>query len=289
MTDSEEHSAYQIDVPDLEQLGISRLHAALVPFKEHVGIQDIGSTNGTRLNGQRLTPRRVYNLSHKDELHIGGLELEVHFVNEAVYIEHVYEKVLKRFDYSVRELINEMGVSVPVMTTLMNRLPNKKREQLSILSTFQEEDQEVTLELLNLRINRLINATAPHPDVTHDPAASRATMTMNRPQFDEVNGDDGVQASQELEELEIPEPEDDAPDDSVPTLKGLTSELNAESLNMESLAGKKSRSYRKLAKHLHNDIVRIEKRITIYQKYAQRLPDNAEQAHFLRYSGYPRH
>ena len=63
-----------------EDLGVSRNHIRLWPENEGVFIEDLGSLNGTRVNGVMLpahTPQRIY---HADQIKLGGLELKVEFV-----------------------------------------------------------------------------------------------------------------------------------------------------------------------------------------------------------------
>jgi pSer/pThr/pTyr-binding forkhead associated (FHA) protein len=61
-------------------LGISRSHARIEVFGDRLMIKDLGSVNGTRLNGTLLTPNFVYELQHGDELKLGRLKMRVYFV-----------------------------------------------------------------------------------------------------------------------------------------------------------------------------------------------------------------
>jgi hypothetical protein len=63
------------------ELGVSRLHVSLKYDAEHDAIQiaDLGSANGTFINGQRLHPKEVRVLRHGDELRLGKLVLKVSF------------------------------------------------------------------------------------------------------------------------------------------------------------------------------------------------------------------
>ncbi|MFQ3567052.1 MAG: FHA domain-containing protein [Aggregatilineales bacterium] len=63
-----------------ENLGVSRTHIRLWPENEGVFIEDLGSLNGTRVNGVVLpahTPQRIY---HADQIRLGGLDLKIEFV-----------------------------------------------------------------------------------------------------------------------------------------------------------------------------------------------------------------
>ncbi len=53
--------------------GVSRRHAEFVVIDNRLHLRDLGSTNGTRLNGQLLYPNRDYRLSDGDLLQFGHL------------------------------------------------------------------------------------------------------------------------------------------------------------------------------------------------------------------------
>lgn len=59
--------------------GISRNHAAILIRDERLMIKDLGSTNGTRLNGVLCEPDKEYRLRHGDELTLGRLKMQVSF------------------------------------------------------------------------------------------------------------------------------------------------------------------------------------------------------------------
>lgn len=74
---SDSRSTYVPDV-DLAQLralekGVSRRHAAFVRFQDTLHILDLGSINGTFLNGTRLKPETPYPLNAGDQLGLGDL------------------------------------------------------------------------------------------------------------------------------------------------------------------------------------------------------------------------
>lgn len=63
-----------------QEKGVSRLHAKLTARDNRIIVEDIGSSNGTYLNGHRLVrgiPSRVRN---GDTLRLGNLALQLHFV-----------------------------------------------------------------------------------------------------------------------------------------------------------------------------------------------------------------
>ncbi len=60
--------------------GVSRQHAAIMVKDNRTFIKDLGSINGTRLNGSLLAPENEYRLRHGDELTIGHMKLQVRFI-----------------------------------------------------------------------------------------------------------------------------------------------------------------------------------------------------------------
>jgi pSer/pThr/pTyr-binding forkhead associated (FHA) protein len=58
-------------------LGVSRLHAMIKTFANTCVLIDLGSTNGTRINGKSLAPRQAYLLKTGDEIKIGGVYLQI--------------------------------------------------------------------------------------------------------------------------------------------------------------------------------------------------------------------
>lgn len=59
--------------------GVSRVHAAFVLDGDHVCIEDLDSTSGTRLNGLLLPPHEPYRLRSQDELEFGQVRVTVRF------------------------------------------------------------------------------------------------------------------------------------------------------------------------------------------------------------------
>lgn len=66
-----------------EHLGISRLHMALkyVPDDETIQIYDLGSANGSFVNGQKLHPKEVRILRDGDEIRLGRLVMRVIYMH----------------------------------------------------------------------------------------------------------------------------------------------------------------------------------------------------------------
>lgn len=59
--------------------GVSRRHAKITRRGNEVLIEDLGSVNGTFVNGKRLTPYLPHPLHNGDELQLGKLVLRVSF------------------------------------------------------------------------------------------------------------------------------------------------------------------------------------------------------------------
>ncbi|NLF77286.1 MAG: FHA domain-containing protein [Chloroflexi bacterium] len=62
------------------EMGVSRQHAKLTHQSATVMVQDLGSVNGTYLNGVRLVPHQPRVLRDEDELCLGRLTLRVSFL-----------------------------------------------------------------------------------------------------------------------------------------------------------------------------------------------------------------
>jgi hypothetical protein len=57
--------------------GVSRLHAVVKRDAERVLVMDLGSSNGTYVNGRRINPHVEESLSHGDILALGKLKIQV--------------------------------------------------------------------------------------------------------------------------------------------------------------------------------------------------------------------
>ncbi len=62
--------------------GVSRRHAAVIRDDENKALylEDLGSTNGTRINGFLLEPRRRYRLCDGDEIELGRVRVTLRVV-----------------------------------------------------------------------------------------------------------------------------------------------------------------------------------------------------------------
>ena len=61
---------------------MSRRHAIIIQNEENKAlyIEDLSSTNGTRINNFALEPRRRYRLRDGDQLELGRIHMTVRFV-----------------------------------------------------------------------------------------------------------------------------------------------------------------------------------------------------------------
>lgn len=68
-----------IDLSDYDayRQGVSRLHAGLRILNKRLMITDLGSSNGTRVNGQKITPHLEYPLNHGDIIALGKFKIQV--------------------------------------------------------------------------------------------------------------------------------------------------------------------------------------------------------------------
>ncbi|PJF23095.1 MAG: hypothetical protein CUN56_02625 [Phototrophicales bacterium] len=78
---SDEGSSYQPDIDltahNAQSLGLSRRHAALVRYRGYVHVMDLGSMNGTFINGERLLPFDAYALKSGDQVSLANLLIRV--------------------------------------------------------------------------------------------------------------------------------------------------------------------------------------------------------------------
>jgi hypothetical protein len=59
--------------------GVSRRHAILAHKQDAYTVEDLGSANGTFVNGRRLAPQTPTTIKHSDELKCGTLLIRIEF------------------------------------------------------------------------------------------------------------------------------------------------------------------------------------------------------------------
>ncbi len=69
----------EIDFTDDSGLekGVSRRHAQIIKSKDQILVEDMGSLNGTFINGERLPPYFPEAINHGDQLQLGKLLIDV--------------------------------------------------------------------------------------------------------------------------------------------------------------------------------------------------------------------
>lgn len=68
--------------------GVSRNHADLRRVgANNLVLVDVGSTNGTRVNDEKLTPFNAYKLNHNDKVYFGNLCITIQLVSVSVKVE----------------------------------------------------------------------------------------------------------------------------------------------------------------------------------------------------------
>ncbi len=71
-------------IPDIDltpyqglEAGVSRLHASIRIKGDEIYIMDLGSANGTRLNGEKISPSTPHKLTNENIITLGKLNLKV--------------------------------------------------------------------------------------------------------------------------------------------------------------------------------------------------------------------
>jgi len=179
---NDEYTMLKIDTEDVDDLGISRMHAALLPLENGIQVEDIGSTNGTRLNGQVLTRGRTYPVNHKDRIELGRLTVTLHVVDKEAFVNAVSQRILGRFSEKVQAVIKELDLQADAQVVLSARLPEKDDLQLQVLNTFRQGGQPVTLEVLHNAINQVLGDGISKPLVQASDGETTASLGKDLPE-----------------------------------------------------------------------------------------------------------
>lgn len=67
-----------------EELGVSRQHLTIKLDGDRVVVTDNKSSNGTKLNGERLKPNEAYPVRHGDELILGTMALKIELLTNPI-------------------------------------------------------------------------------------------------------------------------------------------------------------------------------------------------------------
>src|SRR5262249_8017099 len=115
----------------LDHKSVSKLHCVLVKTDGLLFLRDLGSTNGTRVNGQRI--RRAALLPN-DQLTIAGFKSRVHFGPEPPPLapeEHTQHLDAKDVAHLLRKpaSVDESSVELPALPVQANALPDVYPEE----------------------------------------------------------------------------------------------------------------------------------------------------------------
>ncbi len=66
-----------LSIYDAYSKGVSRLHSSMKVNNQRVTVIDLGSSNGTRVNGQKIAPNVDYPLNNGDIISLGKLKIQV--------------------------------------------------------------------------------------------------------------------------------------------------------------------------------------------------------------------
>ncbi len=66
----------------IAEASVSSRHARLLAKEDKYVISDLGSTNGTLLNGEKLTPLKNYYLKDMDKIYMGKIKLVFRVVSD---------------------------------------------------------------------------------------------------------------------------------------------------------------------------------------------------------------
>jgi hypothetical protein len=78
----------EVDLTDFEgaEQGVSRRHARIICPEDQVLVEDLGSANGSYVNGKPLTPYMAYPLRNGDLLRLGKMKIKIVFRPHSVRI-----------------------------------------------------------------------------------------------------------------------------------------------------------------------------------------------------------
>lgn len=81
---SEDGQMVEIDMTPYDAVGkgVSRRHAVLRWLSDGIYVEDLESTNGTRINGVALHPAKPYLLRNGDEVEFGQLRTTIRFMRQ---------------------------------------------------------------------------------------------------------------------------------------------------------------------------------------------------------------
>jgi len=81
-SDNELHVEVDLTPYHAQRRGVSRQHVKILRRDDQIYIQDLRSTNGTRMNGQTLEPGRAYELHGNENLVLGQFPIQIHIIRK---------------------------------------------------------------------------------------------------------------------------------------------------------------------------------------------------------------
>jgi len=111
---------------EAEQLGVSRRHAMLRPTDTQLYLLDMGSTNGTRLNGNSIGVNMPYSLANGDVIALGRLEMSVRIIKrptgrtEALHAKTDLAEILPSIAKAILSQLSLDDVLTQAMEQAMN-------------------------------------------------------------------------------------------------------------------------------------------------------------------------
>jgi pSer/pThr/pTyr-binding forkhead associated (FHA) protein len=78
-SDNEDTPHINLTSYNAAELGVSRQHARITRMNAIIMLEDLATTNGTFVNGERISPSKPCVICHEDEIRLGNLKLQVLF------------------------------------------------------------------------------------------------------------------------------------------------------------------------------------------------------------------
>lgn len=97
---SSENAIVDVDLTPFNaaEFGVSRQHAMIAPEGDGFTIQDLGSSNGTALNGERLESNKPYTIHDGDMLFLGRMAFSVRFLHDGARLSRRLPRAAAKAD-----------------------------------------------------------------------------------------------------------------------------------------------------------------------------------------------
>lgn len=134
-------------------LGVSRRHAAIHKQDVQFTLEDLGSSNGTWLNENRLTPNQPQKLQHGDQIRLGQLIMFAYFtsIQSITLVEHGDTASLARRRITPHYMVEQIGpylMAVEKLQTIVDELQGRPTTEVGMgsLVVGAEKSLNITLE-----------------------------------------------------------------------------------------------------------------------------------------------